>query len=58
MLNLLRSGQDDPEMAEIAGRMRAKSYDLFVEGRKKRGAEYHFEGSMIGLNKDILLPIC
>ncbi|ATN00078.1 MULTISPECIES: class Ia ribonucleoside-diphosphate reductase subunit beta [Proteus] len=57
MLNLLRSGQDDPEMAEIAVECEQECYDLFVEAaeQEKEWAEYLFsEGSMIGLNKDIL----
>lgn len=57
MLNLLRSGQDDPEMAEIATECEQECYDLFVEAaeQEKEWAEYLFsEGSMIGLNKEIL----
>lgn len=57
MLNLLRSGVDDPEMAEIAKECRQECYDLFVLAaeQEKEWAEYLFSGgSMIGLNKDIL----
>ncbi|MGO2335677.1 class Ia ribonucleoside-diphosphate reductase subunit beta [Providencia sp.] len=57
MLNLLRSGQDDPEMAEIAAECEQECYQLFVNAaeQEKEWAEYLFsEGSMIGLNKDIL----
>ena len=57
MLNLLRSGQDDPEMAEIAAECEEECYRLFVDAaeQEKEWAEYLFsEGSMIGLNKDIL----
>ncbi len=57
MLNLLRSGEDDPEMAEIAQECRQQCYDLFVQAaeQEKEWAEYLFSGgSMIGLNKDIL----
>ncbi|PHM51343.1 class Ia ribonucleoside-diphosphate reductase subunit beta [Xenorhabdus sp. KK7.4] len=57
MLNLLRSGQDDPEMAEIAQECEQQCYDLFVQAaeQEKEWAEYLFkDGSMIGLNKDIL----
>ncbi|MFY3769712.1 Ribonucleoside-diphosphate reductase 1 subunit beta [Providencia manganoxydans] len=57
MLNLLRSGQDDPEMAEIALECEDECYKLFVNAaeQEKEWAEYLFsEGSMIGLNKDIL----
>ncbi|WP_036771747.1 class Ia ribonucleoside-diphosphate reductase subunit beta [Photorhabdus australis] len=57
MLNLLRSGQDDPEMAEIANECEQQCYDLFVQAaeQEKEWADYLFsEGSMIGLNRDIL----
>ncbi|MGJ7378976.1 class Ia ribonucleoside-diphosphate reductase subunit beta [Morganella morganii] len=57
MLNLLRSGQDDPEMAEIAKECEQDCYDLFVRAaeQEKEWADYLFcNGSMIGLNKDIL----
>ncbi|MDX7987240.1 ribonucleotide-diphosphate reductase subunit beta [Xenorhabdus sp. 12] len=57
MLNLLRSGQDDPEMAEIAKECEQACYDLFVDAaeQEKEWADYLFkDGSMIGLNKDIL----
>lgn len=35
MLNLLRSGQDDPEMAEIAAECEQECYDLFVEAAEQ-----------------------
>ncbi|NIG62223.1 MAG: ribonucleotide-diphosphate reductase subunit beta [Serratia symbiotica] len=57
MLNLMRSGTDDPEMAEIAVECQHECYDLFVLAaeQEKKWAEYLFRyGSMIGLNKDIL----
>lgn len=57
MLNILRSGQDDPEMAEIAKECEQECYELFVRvaEQEKAWAEYLFkDGSMIGLNKDIL----
>lgn len=57
ILNLMRSGQDDPEMAEIAVECEQQCYDLFVLAaqQEKDWAEYLFrDGSMIGLNKDIL----
>ena len=57
MLNLLRSGADDPEMAEIAEECKQECYDLFVQAaqQEKDWADYLFrDGSMIGLNKDIL----
>nr|WP_218056779.1 class Ia ribonucleoside-diphosphate reductase subunit beta [Gilliamella apicola] len=57
MINTLRSGEDDPEMAEIAKECEQDCYDLFLQAanQEKEWAEYLFEGgSMIGLNKDIL----
>lgn len=57
MLNLLRSGEDDPEMKEIAAECREECYELFKKAaeQEKEWAEYLFSGgSMIGLNKDIL----
>ncbi|MFD2960125.1 ribonucleotide-diphosphate reductase subunit beta, partial [Klebsiella pneumoniae] len=57
MLNILRSGQDDPEMAEIAKECEQECFDLFKDAaeQEKDWAEYLFrDGSTIGLNKDIL----
>ncbi|MEC5318065.1 class Ia ribonucleoside-diphosphate reductase subunit beta [Brenneria populi subsp. brevivirga] len=57
MLNLMRSGHDDPDMARIAAECQQECYDLFVLAaqQEKEWAEYLFrDGSMIGLNKDIL----
>lgn len=57
MLNLMGSGEDDPDMAEIAKECREQSIDLFVRaaGQEKEWADYLFrDGSMIGLNRDIL----
>jgi ribonucleoside-diphosphate reductase beta chain len=57
MLNLLQSGKDDPEMAQIAAECRDESQALFVRAaeQEKEWAEYLFkDGSMIGLNRDIL----
>ncbi|WP_431221626.1 class Ia ribonucleoside-diphosphate reductase subunit beta [Serratia sp. L9] len=57
ILNLMRAGADDPEMAEIAVECQQECYDLFVLAaqQEKEWAEYLFrDGSMIGLNKDIL----
>ncbi len=44
MLNLLRSGVDDPEMAEIAQECKQECYDLFVQAalQEKEWAEYLF----------------
>ncbi len=57
MLNLLRSGEDDPEMKEIAAECQQECFDLFKKAalQEKEWAEYLFsDGSMIGMNKDIL----
>ncbi|MFL9705924.1 class Ia ribonucleoside-diphosphate reductase subunit beta [Aeromonas veronii] len=57
MLNLMRTGQDDPEMAEIAAACEQACFEIFKEAaiQEKEWAEYLFQdGSMIGLNKDIL----
>ena len=57
MLNLMGSGEDDPDMAEIAKECREQSIDLFVRAaeQEKEWADYLFrDGSMIGLNRDIL----
>ncbi|MFM5488441.1 class Ia ribonucleoside-diphosphate reductase subunit beta [Aeromonas veronii] len=57
MLNLMRTGQDDPEMSEIAAACEQACFEIFKEAaiQEKEWAEYLFQdGSMIGLNKDIL----
>lgn len=57
MLNLVASGRDDPEMAEIAEECRAEATQLFMDvvAQEKDWADYLFkDGSMIGLNKEIL----
>ena len=57
MLNILRSGDDDPEMALIAKECEQQCFDLFRDAaiQEKEWAQYLFkDGSMIGLNKDIL----
>lgn len=57
MLNLMRAGADDPEMAEIAVELQQECFELFKKAanQEKEWAEYLFkDGSMIGLNKDIL----
>ena len=57
MLNLLQSGKDDPQMAQIAIECRAECQALFVRAaeQEKEWADYLFkDGSMIGLNRDIL----
>ena len=57
MINILASGKDDPEMAEIAEECREESIDIFRKAaeQEKEWAGYLFkDGSMIGLNKDIL----
>jgi len=57
MINLIRTGQDDPEMAQIAEECKQAAADMFKEGaeQEKEWAEYLFkDGSMLGLNKEIL----
>lgn len=57
MLNLMASGRDDPEMADIAKECESDVIDMFSSAAKqeKEWAEYLFkDGSMIGLNSDIL----
>ena len=57
MINILASGKDDPEMAEIAEDCREESIEIFRKAaeQEKEWAGYLFkDGSMIGLNKDIL----
>ena len=57
MINLLQSGKDDPQMAQIAAECRAESQALFIRAaeQEKEWADYLFkDGSMIGLNRDIL----
>ena len=57
MINLLRSGAEDPEMAEIALELEEECFEIFKSAalQEKEWAEYLFkDGSMIGLNKEIL----
>ncbi|MGR5108808.1 class Ia ribonucleoside-diphosphate reductase subunit beta [Vibrio jasicida] len=57
MINLLRNGQDDFTFMQIAEEAKQDCFDLFKEAaeQEKEWAEYLFkDGSMIGLNKDIL----
>ncbi|MDO4694209.1 MAG: class Ia ribonucleoside-diphosphate reductase subunit beta [Eikenella sp.] len=57
MLNLMKSGTDDAEMAEIAAELEGECIELFktAVAQEKEWAEYLFkDGSMIGLNKEIL----
>ncbi|TCT18521.1 ribonucleoside-diphosphate reductase class Ia beta subunit [Bibersteinia trehalosi] len=58
ILNIMTYGNDDPEMAEIARECRQEAYELFLSAaeQEKAWAEYLFkDGSMIGLNRDILV---
>ncbi|HDL6039505.1 TPA: ribonucleotide-diphosphate reductase subunit beta [Mannheimia haemolytica] len=58
ILNIMAYGNDDPEMAEIARECRQEAYELFLSAaeQEKVWAEYLFkDGSMIGLNRDILV---
>lgn len=57
MLNILRSGYDDPDMEFVAQECQDECFDIFKTAaeQEKEWAEYLFkDGSMIGLNKDIL----
>lgn len=57
ILNMWASGQDDPEMAEIADELRDEGLQLFLDvvRQEKDWADYLFkDGSMIGLNAAIL----
>ena len=57
MLNLMRSGAEGAEWTEISAELQDKCFDLFVKAaeQEKEWATYLFkDGSMIGLNKDIL----
>ena len=57
MLNILREGSDDPEMAEVARELHNECFELFKKAaeQEKEWAAYLFkDGSMLGLNKDIL----
>lgn len=57
MINLLRSGEDDPEMAEIAKEQHEAVISIFRDAaeQEKQWAAYLFkDGSMIGLNTSIL----
>lgn len=57
MLNLMRNGADDPEMVQIAAETEEECFQIFRRAaiQEKEWAEYLFkDGSMIGLNKDIL----
>lgn len=57
MLNLMRSGADDPEMKDIAQELHDECFELFkiAAEQEKEWADYLFkDGSMIGLNKQIL----
>lgn len=57
MLNIMRNGQDDPEMVDIAKELEQECFDMFKDSaeQEKEWAGYLFkDGSMIGLNRDIL----
>jgi len=57
ILNLMADGKDDPEMQEISIECFQQTQQIFKDAaqQEKEWAEYLFkDGSMIGLNKDIL----
>ncbi|MDM3870548.1 class Ia ribonucleoside-diphosphate reductase subunit beta [Porticoccus sp. W117] len=57
MMQIFAQGKDDPEMAEIAQECEQEVIQMFTDAaqQEKDWADYLFkEGSMIGLNKEIL----
>ena len=57
ILNIMKSGKDDPEMEQIAIECYSDAWDIFNKAalQEIEWADYLFkDGSMIGLNKDIL----
>lgn len=57
MIDTIRSGSDDPELAALWTEMSDELRDIFIAiaEQEKEWAEYLFkDGSMIGLNKEIL----
>ena len=57
IINLWAKGKDDPEMAEIAEECKQEATEIFLNAvrQEKEWAAYLFQqGSMIGLNKEIL----
>lgn len=57
ILNIWAKGKDDPEMTEIAEECKEEATQIFLNAvaQEKQWAAYLFQqGSMIGLNKDIL----
>lgn len=57
MLNLMRTGKDDPEMVEIAAECHDECVEIFrvAAEQEKDWANYLFkDGSMIGMNETIL----
>ena len=57
MLNIIAAGEDDPEMGQIAKECEQDAIAIFQKAaeQEKAWAAYLFkDGSMIGLNKDIL----
>lgn len=57
MLNIMAKGADDPDMGQIAIECQDEAIEIFAHAvrQEKDWAEYLFkDGSMIGLNKDIL----
>lgn len=57
IINLMRTGKDDPDMVEIAQECEAEAINIFrtAAQQEKEWADYLFkDGSIIGLNRDIL----
>ncbi|MBR6027232.1 MAG: ribonucleotide-diphosphate reductase subunit beta, partial [Neisseriaceae bacterium] len=57
IINIMQKGIDDEEMGEVAAVAQGECFELFKRAaeQEKEWADYLFkDGSMIGLNKDIL----
>lgn len=57
LINIWKSGKDDPEMAEISKELENESLNIFLEvaRQEKEWPDYLFkDGSMIGINADML----
>jgi ribonucleoside-diphosphate reductase beta chain len=57
MINMMRDGRDDPQLAQIAKECEPQVYQMFADAvfQEKDWADYLFkDGSMIGLNAQIL----
>jgi len=58
IINLMKDGKDDPEMAEIAKECESEAYDIYwsTAEQEMEWAKYLFkDGSMVGLNEEMLI---